>query len=246
MSGLNCPKCRADIATKNISQANSLAKCEQCGTVFTTVNSAESQPALSRPQPPNVTIKESANYLRLQIRWYTHTDWITLIVGLSIILVFTPMVSGIIPYLLFNAEANPERVASAFLALFVATVWSIGPLSFYYGLVGLFNKTIIEVDRATITARHFPLPWKRAVNLSVTDVKQLYGDKEHVDGARRGRQFWLRGIFSLKVTAKNQRSKTLLPAQKNKVAVLYVEDKIEQFLGIKDNYLGYGLQKSQP
>lgn len=97
----------------------------------------------------------------------------------------------------------------------------------YQTLVFLLNRTSIEVSRERLAIRHGPLPWKRNVTLTPSELQQLY-----VVEVRRGSRN--SPTYSLYALDRNDRQVELLSKVLKKEHVLYLEQALERRLGIED------------
>ena len=100
----------------------------------------------------------------------------------------------------------------------------------YFTLAGFVNRTTIEVASDELTIQHGPLPWFGNHRLPVDQLEQLYS-RQVVNQGKNGRI-----SYSYKVNAVTREGKkiTLLSGLTESDQALFVEQQLEQHLGIKD------------
>ncbi|NRA51635.1 MAG: hypothetical protein HRU12_21130 [Phaeodactylibacter sp.] len=230
---LSCPECQSSIAPDQININMLLAKCNNCGLVFSfeslapapakSAPTAEALPLKDRgeiPMPPGIKAQALLSELNIQIRWRNRA---------SGFLTFFTIVWNIfvIPFALFGIASGEFQIL-LFLSLHLAV--GIGLL---YALVAnLVNTTSIQATNQSLIIEHAPLPipfWKNH-DIAAKDIKQLYVE-EYVASTTNGRPN-LR--YSLSARMHTGRRLQLIKGLKNPEEGLYVEQQIERFLKIKD------------
>lgn len=110
----------------------------------------------------------------------------------------------------------------------------------YYTLCLLFNKTYIDVDDRHLWIHHSPIPWwKGNIDLPVNEVEQIYV-KEKKSRSKNGNTSY---NYALMAKLNNGSTKSLLDINMtNSEKALELEQRIENYLGIKDRPVkgGYG------
>jgi hypothetical protein len=98
----------------------------------------------------------------------------------------------------------------------------------YFAAVGLFNRSTIEISRDVLRTRCGPIPYMRAKSISTASVRQVYVSLRMRRG--RYRHYASYGVCALTT---HGWSKRLVEVYNGNIA-LYLEQEIEQFLGIPD------------
>ena len=159
--------------------------------------------------PNSVKQKETGEFLRLTVRWYSH---FYLIVAVLALLVDGLFIGGIV----VNQAFDP------FLLL-------VGLLLTYITLAGILNHTIIEVSKGRITVEHGPLSGVQPVNISVRSIKQIYVTEILGTSRKVNKKYRLNALLH-----NEKRPIVLLHTLTSRNENLYVEQEIERFLGIRN------------
>lgn len=99
----------------------------------------------------------------------------------------------------------------------------------YYTLAGWLNKTRIRVGEGKLLIRHGPVPWTGNVTRNCNDIKQLYVT-ERLITSRNGNSL----SYELHAITHNNKNLLLLGGIPKSEQALFMEEKIEQFLKIRD------------
>lgn len=97
----------------------------------------------------------------------------------------------------------------------------------YYVACGWVNRTHVVFNPQRITIRHKPLPWLGNREINAQNLKQLYSK---VTYANNGRSVH----YSVHALTKDGRNVEILGGLDNGEQALYIEQEIENYLGIKD------------
>lgn len=100
----------------------------------------------------------------------------------------------------------------------------------YGALAYLLNTTRVEADRAHVSVRHGPLPWKRGVDLSPGAIAQIYC----VPRLRRSGDETPSTVYDIRARLRDGRTENLLTGLLSCEQALYVEQEMEWRLGIED------------
>lgn len=101
-----------------------------------------------------------------------------------------------------------------------------------YTTVGfLRNKTYITVNKDGIDVRHAPIPWMGNQFVARSEIDQLFS-KETI--SRGNEQSSV--SYSVSIKGRNFRDKTLISGLYSLEEAIYIEKKIEIFLGIEDDF----------
>jgi hypothetical protein len=101
----------------------------------------------------------------------------------------------------------------------------------YTPLAHILNKTHFIVSRGMIEVRHRPLPWPGNKKLIIKNIKQLYVREKVriVEGERRSQEFY----YEVRAILRRRHVTLYGPLQSSEQA-FYIEQKIEEYLGIED------------
>jgi hypothetical protein len=100
----------------------------------------------------------------------------------------------------------------------------------YFIVAGLVNRSWIRVSNGVLSITHGPLPWKGKVVLPCCEVDQLYAVEQFATSDQGPR-----AIYSVCLATSDGRTRELLTgANLNREQVLYVEQQLEQAMGIDD------------
>jgi hypothetical protein len=222
---LNCVKCGAEIPAANINLDRMVAKCAVCNSLFSFDKEFASPAVLSRrqqfdvPRPERVSVNTENGVLTICLSWFTYK---TLLFTVFAIFWNSFMFSMLTD--MFSTDAGPGGV----VVLFFPHFWA-GIALIYYVLTGYLNETRVTIESGRLTVRHGPLPYWGNKDLVVSDIMQLYTKHNF----STWRQNWA-GHYELHaVTGKNRHEK-LLSGLDNPDYATFIEQEIEDYLGIED------------
>ncbi len=234
-----CHTCAAPIPAKDIELSLMIAKCTSCDAVFSfadTVGHTEqevvgrilgddSAPA-ERVMPTDHKVKVKAdtdNQLTLSMGWFSAQTLFMAMFAVfwnGFLLVWYAI--GITGFL---AGESGMIIMLLFPVLHVAAGFYVG----YTAICGFVNSTTISVDRTGIEVVHGPLPWPGNVSLQAQDVDQLYVVPRVITGKNSTRT-----VYDLKAVDRGGSEITVLRTLEDDRAALFMERRIEQWLGIED------------
>jgi predicted Zn finger-like uncharacterized protein len=236
-----CPGCRTEIDAADLNLDRMLAKCRTCSSVFDfsdQVAGAESAaPLVQRrrpavPLPPGLTVVEDRapgeggeptyrehprdRALTIVRRWYTPMLFglILFCVAWDSFLVFWYSAVGGAPWLFY-----------VFPLLFVA----VGAGLTYFTICGFVNRTTIRLADGRLTIQHGPLPWPGNRTIPADELSQLFCE-ERISRNRNGTS----SSFCLSAVYKTGRKVRLLPGLAEPEQGLFIEQRLEERLGIVD------------
>ena len=103
----------------------------------------------------------------------------------------------------------------------------------YYVAAGWLNRTHITADYQKISIRHGPLPWFGNKNIEAWDLKQLYA-KEKISRSHGRHGSSTRTSYAVRAVTKSGRNIKLVGGLTTQEQAIFIEQKIEKYLGIKD------------
>jgi hypothetical protein len=104
----------------------------------------------------------------------------------------------------------------------------------YFTLAGFLNQTTIEVDTFRLSIRHGPLPWFGNCTLPAAEIGQLYCQER----TRRQNNGGSSTTYSVSAVTKGGRQVKLVSTLEDQDQALFIEQQIEQYLGIEDRPVG--------
>jgi hypothetical protein len=215
ITSLVCPSCGAKVRVDAFGER---AVCAYCGTEQFV--SPEKRPLL-RPEvarPAEVSIQQDSQVARLIRRWFS--------------LKYIPMAFFALAwdgFLVFWYGAALAAGGPWIMFVFPIAHLAVGIGITYCTLAGFINRTILEVDRETISVRFEPLPWIGQKRLRTAEIKQLFC-KEKIIRSKNGSstQYMLYAV-----TAANTQLK-LLDGLDNPDTAIFLEQQLERWLKIED------------
>lgn len=223
---LDCPKCHSEILAENMNLDRMVAKCTQCHSVFSfaeQVGTVKTQVKLPTPQPDKVIVENLSSQLTLSWHWF---NWqILLVTG------FAVFWNGILFFGFGSAIFSGGVDFFAFFPFILLPHFWVGLAMIYYVITGYVNKTTVIVDYGQLTVRHGPLPWWGNRRVETSHIVQLYS-KENRSNYRRN-NVWS-GNFEVHAILKQGKHQKLLSGLDSSEHALFVEQAIEDHLGIVD------------
>jgi hypothetical protein len=233
---LTCRACGGPIKKENIDVKMAVAKCPWCSALFGVADEiktiddvppAEAAAApVERPKvplPDGVITEEGPGQLRLTRRWWSPT---------LIFLAFFCVVwdSFLIFWYFMAFSKGPGGGFGLLMAAFPCVHVAVGVGLTYATIAGFFNRTTIDVGNGVLSIRHGPVPWPGNIDLHTADIDQIYCTEK----TTRGRSGGSSCRYIVNALLKNGRKKKLAANLTEQDQALYIEDRIERFLGIKN------------
>ena len=216
-TSLQCPNCASTLGEDTWKLEEGIACCAYCRSIVSLpphIRNFRRRPRL--PLPSGLSIDQEAGGLTIVRRWFPVSnalgDFVMLGGGLCLLWWFGSS-------LLLDSPGHTPFVP-------VVALVSAG----YFILAGLINRSWIRVSNGVLSITHGPLPWKGKVVLPCCEVDQLYAVEQfatHDHGPR--------ATYSVCLATSDGRTRELLTgANLNREQVLYVEQQLEQAMGIDD------------
>jgi hypothetical protein len=223
---LTCPDCGAVVPAADINIDQGIAKCRACDGVIDVAEAMGKEggprPLAKRPrlpQPRAIIVEDLGGGLRLTRSWFT---WAVIVMTLFCV----AWDSFLVFWYSMALAGNAPWIAIVFPVLHLA----LGVALTYGTLAMYLNRTVLEVAQGRLTVRHGPLPWPGRRDLDAGDLEQLYCD-ETASRGRRGSGSYSYNVWA--VLKDGQRVK-LLDTLPNREQALFVEQMVEDYLGIED------------
>ena len=222
-----CEKCNEPIPPTGFNISNSVAKCSNCGSIYSI---SESEFEKRRSGHPIFLVPDGTEVLKLITSLEIITSWLRAskrdkikfdFIFAAIFGIFSSMGLGVG---IFSASFIISLIALVFvLASFVLL---------YIFIADLVNKTHIKISDKTLTISHKPLRfmnWKRH-NISLDSIEQLYVKEYQTNRTVNNVVLKAFGLYLKKKDGKELK----IMEDMNKDTSLYIEQEIEEFLEISN------------
>ncbi len=231
MDRVECKACGASLDADRLDSRLMMIACDRCGCVFswTADGSAVRRPAAVLP----VDFKVEEQDGMLRISWpFARSRAIFLgIFGL-------PM--GLLPFIAVAMGAQSAGGASlvtlGLAAVCLLPFLALGLLLINGFLAALLNVHVLEAGAESLVFRSRPMPYPKPRPIARTDVAQLYVNDRGVEVSHKSG-------FSFKSTEPGWKvivrtvsgeSRVLINGLESPIAALYIEQRIEEHLGLID------------
>ncbi len=225
---LTCRTCQSSIPPEDINIDRLVAKCTQCGAVFSFADRLEAPPAPARTRPEiappkGITITEDPYHVTIVRRWFSPMAF-----GLLFFVIFWDGFL-IFWYAMALGPARPSGAMALMPILFPLLHVAVGLFLTYWLLCLFFNRTTIQVNEQELSIRHHPLPWPGSRALNPVDIDQLFC-KERVSRSKNGTS----RSYQLHARVRDGKKHKLLDNLDDQDHALFLEQRLEKLLGIQD------------
>lgn len=224
-----CKACRLPIKPQDINLEMAIAKCAACGEVFSILDGLEGDNtipqmpvALPVPKPKRFVVEEFGSELTIRYRWFTPSLFLLVLFCLFWD-AFMATWYGIAITMILSGE-----IAGWFMALFGLLHLAVGIGITYWTLASFINRTEIQVSGGDLTVWHGPIRCGSVQRIPTSDIKQLYC----CDRMRTGRGSQFSNIYELNALKLDGSKVTLLGGLVEPEEALFLEERLEQRLGI--------------
>jgi hypothetical protein len=232
---LECSRCGAPIASEDVHVELAIAKCAACHAVLDLMTrqtvddggapAVHPRPRAPVPLPEEFDLRDSPRGLSVSWRWFSRTY--------LLMLGFCAFWDGFM--VLWYALAIANRLV--LMGLFGLLHAGVGVWLTYWTLAGLLNRTRVEVRGGVLSIRHFPIPWRGNRDLRARDIDQLFCAEETSHG--RDGTDGAKVTYQLKAILKSDgHTMTLLSGLNDPQQALFLEQRLEEKLGIEDRPVG--------
>jgi hypothetical protein len=252
MGNIVCKYCGASVPSENINYDSLIARCKQCGAIFgvsslierptpepapapvipektVLYSPANAQPLPLRPTgvtpmrrevplPSSIAISQEGADLKINRVWF---NW-----GSLFIIFFCVFWNGFM--LFWNGMALSQGIWM--MAIFGLLHTAIGVGVAYGTLATLLNSTTLRINPQTLTLTHGPLPWPGNMQVSPSEIKQLFSRQVVTYSRKGGRSI----TYEVRVVYHNTHEKVLVRGLREPNEALYIEQQIERALHIAD------------
>lgn len=238
-----CPTCGIPVPAPDIDRKRMIAHCRGCASVFDCSNAPVSEGAPLGPQrrrprvpmPESFTVSEGSRELAeggyreaprggppltIVRRWY-HP------VAFALLAFFVVWNVGL--YNFIFGDNHAPFVFRLFPVIHVAA----GLAVFYSAMALLFNRTTIVVRDDELSIAHGPIPWRGNCRIPTADLEQLYTE-ERIEQRKND----VSRHYDLSAVMKGGARKKLVKGLPEPAQALFLEQRIEERLGIIDVAVG--------
>jgi hypothetical protein len=175
------------------------------------------------PLPASMSIAESPDLLVITYRWNKFPGYVMLFFGVTFALVFCPI-------LFVRTDANDGSGLLGILLFLAFIVFLL-----YTGLAYVLNATTITIGFEELTIKHppIPIPWVNSLTISRGDIKQLY-TRQNVMVSTAEERKSVSYSYSVNAVVQGQKDIALFKVFDTAEEAKFVEQKIEQYLKIKN------------
>lgn len=227
---LSCKACDAPLKADNINVQHGIATCNYCSAVMrfaelqTDAPAAEPTPIdrADVPMPSGITVEDWGGRLQIVRRWFTPVAFFLLFFCIAwdaFLIFWYSMAFG----------GNAPWIMKVFPIAHVA----VGVGLTYFTIALFVNKTQIAVEAGQLGIRHGPLPWPGSGSYDTTDIEQFYC-KQRVRHGKNSSQT----TYELHAVVGDGQKKKLLSGLHETDQALYIEQQLEDHLGIEDRPVG--------
>ncbi|MCE8426296.1 MAG: hypothetical protein J5U17_11035 [Candidatus Methanoperedens sp.] len=216
-----CKICKSKIPASNIDSNRLIAKCDRCNSVIEFKD--EVSKTLKIPKigeiklPKKITIDTDKFGLNITIRWFRY---LYLFLAFFVVFLDVFIIRDVMRNREYFMSGNYNTALSVLIGIFLT----------YLLLIGLINKTYIMVNPQSLIIKQGPIPGWGNKNLNTGELKQFYSKKEesHYEDGTTSYSYELHAI------TRSGKDIKLLSSLENTEQLLFIEQEIEKFLGIKD------------
>jgi len=189
----------------------------------------DEEEAIDLGLPKGIRIYFYDDYIQITRKWPLWRGLSNIVLSLFAPIIFWFVMSG------ENSIRLESEVPSWALAIAVGLIGVSLLGVFYSGLVKVVNKINIFASKEKFEIKHEPLPWFGNKKLDVSNIKQLYSKEliTHSTSSSSGSSR-VRVSYELHVITEDEQDVILLSDLENSNQALYLEQKIEKYLGIKN------------
>lgn len=222
-SALRCPACGSSFRLEDYDTAKGVLACSYCKSLLT-VGAPLRAPRVGVttreevPMPREIRLLNTKEGIELRRAWFQPS--------FALVAMFCLVWDGFLFYVFVRMIADDALGVSA---LFLTGHVSVGVALTYGCLAGLFNTTIINVDRRRVRVRHRPFPWAGAAAFERDSIEQLY-----VKAKQRAGENGPYSSYSVWVVLRTKRARQLVRGLEDAEVALFIEQSIERALGLKD------------
>jgi hypothetical protein len=227
------------IQSEDMNLERLVAKCRDCHAIMSfaravdraegagDVTSRRQRPPV--PLPAGLRAEDRGKGLRIVRRWFSPVFFFLLFfcIAWDSFLVFWYAIS-------FGNFGEAPGPVWWLMVIFPVAHLAVGVGLTYFTLAGFLNQTTIDVDPFRLRIRHGPLPWFGNCTLPAAEIDQLYCQEK----TRRHDNGGCITAYGVNAVTKGGRQVKLMSTLEDQDQALFIEQQIEQCLGIEDRPVG--------
>ncbi|MEM9954415.1 MAG: hypothetical protein AAF846_22590 [Chloroflexota bacterium] len=232
---LECPQCSKPLDEKHIDPRANIVTCDTCGAVFSTPSSRVSSSHKSKKDAVTIPKRFTVNLTgeSLQIA-YKHNACMGIVVGVFALFWNGMLWAVFVPTFLFAgissvSESNWEGLI---FPLFLIPFILVGLFVAYTALFQLLNTTTVRATHKALSIQHRPMSIPFDKTIDTNTIQQLF-TKRKVTSGSGGDTI----TYDVYMMTNEGKKKKLLAGFSEAEQALYIEDQLEEFLGIIDEYV---------
>jgi len=229
MESLKCRRCRREISADDIHVDMRIAKCSSCKTVMdlATRGPMPVTPAARAPVPlpEKVVVRDEGGRMTIQWRWWS-PKYLFLLFFCVFWDGFLLLWYGIAAASFFSGKGGGELIV---MVLFPLLHVAAGVGMTYWVISGFLNSTTVQAGSGHLAVRHHPLPWPGKVDVQTQEIEQIFClERKH-----RGKHGYSY-TYEVHFADHMGKQRKLLTGLSKPEQALFLEQKLESFLGIAD------------
>ncbi len=216
---MRCKRCNSLIREHEIT-IDERIECWKCGAIYELDDAERISLEKAEPLPKGFEILELRSELNIFMKWRDSRN--------KFIEFFALLWNGILLFMMLIMIASGQYGAILFLSIHLIA----GIVLIYYVIGKWVNRTVLTVNESYISTSHKPIPWffYKAIKYPSRDIDQLYCKKYVSATVNDVPQYSYRVMAQLK----NFDEFVLIQGLQKINHALFLEQKVEQYLGIKD------------
>lgn len=221
---LKCPNCGSVLRAEDYDLATGIIRCSYCKALATLPGaraatvSAQIQPRPDVPMPPGITCQNDGTNMVITRRWRS-----------AILFFLIPFCIAWDSFLIFLYSMAFSGHTSWIMFVFPIAHVAVGVGLTYLVLATLFNRTVIIAGQGRLNISTGPIPWGRNIEMSSSEIDQLFC-KSKANRGRNGTNM----TYALWASLHDGTTCKLVGSVDDEDQVLFIEQKLEKALGIKD------------
>jgi hypothetical protein len=217
-----CPRCESRIQVEDANLDTLVARCRRCNEVFRfddqlAPRSSAPPARLRTPRPGRLVVEDQGDVRSLSWTWFRF--------NLLFMIFFCIAWDS---FLVFWYWAVLTQEFSWIMALFPVCHVAVGVGLTYATVASLFNGTRITVDYDRLTIHHGPVPWPGNASFDKQDLCQLYCDHTTTTNDDTTTT-----TYNVNAVDGSGRRVVLLKGLDDRGMALFIEDQLEEWLGIR-------------
>lgn len=218
---LKCPNCAAPLRSEDWNLGAGIIKCSHCGVLSTVPGAAPGfQPRAEIPLPPSITFNQTPLGVELRRRWFS-----------AIVFFLIPFCIAWDGFIIFwYSMAFGDAHSPWIMKVFPLAHVAVGVGLTYFVLATLFNSTSIAATNGRLRVTHGPVPWLGNIEVGGSDISQLFC-KELVRNNKNGQSYH----YEIWAVLRDSTTRKVVGAGLTMEQALFIEQKMERALGIKDH-----------